>query len=327
MQSHPSPPVKSPRHSNRPDYVFKSEIHDDFDRKDQVEEILIKLADDLTDNAISDWSEVGVFVKLDSRSPKDCIRGVHDQKLKDLVVHEFSTALEVYDTIPSDMALKFFMRACSKSYRVTSGAEILDMLCESFRVREDLQAAKKFLQYGHHVSLALRKWDDKVAENEQCEFRCFVYRNILTAASQYDYKIHYPKLVEKKEELKSRIQEFFDSVLSNSSLTQSHQTYVVDLYVAEDSIKIVELNSFESWTGACLFSWSLDKETLLNGPFELRFLEEPTTEDLFDVIPREWQYFIHENYNLERKVKKVAQSSSQNATVPPATTVNDCIIL
>jgi hypothetical protein len=74
----------------------------------------------------------------------------------------------------------------------------------------------------------------------------------------------------------------------------------------------VELNSFESWTGGCLFSWGEDRETLLNGPLQFRLVEQPPPIDSDDYISIEWKKvvlnelkdFVTENEDVEEKENK-----------------------
>jgi len=60
----------------------------------------------------------------------------------------------------------------------------------------------------------------------------------------------------------------------------------------EYEVLVVELNSLESWTGACLFSWSKDFDRFLNGPFECRIVTEPTNENFVGILPRNWEQAI-----------------------------------
>ena len=70
---------------------------------------------------------------------------------------------------------------------------------------------------------------------------------------------------------------------------------------SKGEVRVVELNSFESWTGACLFSWNLDREVLLRegrekeeekgdegGDVEMRMVETPPQVDIKDFIPPAW---------------------------------------
>jgi hypothetical protein len=71
---------------------------------------------------------------------------------------------------------------------------------------------------------------------------------------------------------------------------------VVDLFVSDTKVYLIELNPFFGDTGACLFSWreSADNEIMKSGPFEFRILEKPMKFPL-ECFPFEWQTFIAEN--------------------------------
>lgn len=75
-----------------------------------------------------------------------------------------------------------------------------------------------------------------------------------------------------------------------------YENYILDLFVGEneEDTYLVELNSFESWTGSCLFSWNLDRETLLNGPFEFRLVQSAPEIDIDDYIPAVWKKIVLE---------------------------------
>lgn len=61
---------------------------------------------------------------------------------------------------------------------------------------------------------------------------------------------------------------------------------------------IIELNPFHVGAGPCLFSWRLDRERFLNGPYEFRIVEN-AQNDSFDVIPLKWQKWIKKRYYPE----------------------------
>ncbi len=161
----------------------------------------------------------------------------------------------------------------------------------------------------------------------------------------------YPHLVANKEEIKRRISEFFDNVVK-PALTNYQQNYIIDLFVSDNdnsssssnsnsnsnninsnnsnnrnNITIIELNSFESWTGGCLFSWSEDREILLNGPLTIRMVETPINDegtsaimenereiDIDDYIPEEWKTVILEELReyIQEKVKEEVKEEVAN---------------
>lgn len=116
--------------------------------------------------------------------------------------------------VTSQEALNGFMTALALASKVTSGKEAVALLCDSWRVREDLQSVRHFMQYGMKICLVVRHWNQvhpsflfsivfsrsnvfvlsfwnikMLAENPQREFRGFVCHNQLTALSQYDHKV------------------------------------------------------------------------------------------------------------------------------------------
>lgn len=166
-----------------------------------------------------------------------------------------------------------------------------------------------------------------VIVNPQLEFRAFVHNNQLTAISQYDcilsllfllshfdifaYLSYYPYLVTNKAKIQKQILSFFINTLQPA--LQSYGNYVVDFFVGEEekegesNVKVVELNSFESWTGGCLFSWTTDRDIILNGPLEMRVVETiPSSHFVDDYFPPQWKDLIVANLGeyLTKKEEK-----------------------
>jgi hypothetical protein len=86
------------------------------------------------------------------------------------------------------------------------------------------------------------------------EFRAFVCKNQLNAVSQYDYISYYPHLIQNKSDIEKRIVSFFETQLRET--LKSHQSYVLDLYVGKNKLIVIELNSFEAWTGSSFSSFN-----------------------------------------------------------------------
>lgn len=188
------------------------------------------------------------------------------------------------------------------------------MLLRSQRVSEDLSKALRFSPELWQVHIVIREWDDYVVCNPQGEFRCFVHNNRLNAVTQYYSFCVFPEVVERKDELKKCLQQFFDTHIRDVFVT--HGSYIFDVWVGgfEDKKKplemlVIELNPFHIGAGAGLFSWKTDRELFLNGPkdtsllFELRLCTE-IEKDPFEVLPIQWRRYI------EQKEKEVEQQKN-----------------
>lgn len=173
-------------------------------------------------------------------------------------------------------------KALVRSLLCTSEDEAIDLLLRSNRVRMDLGqdvAYPKFFK----SSLVVRRYDVDI--DPALEFRAFVRNHKLTAVSQYE-EFYYPNLSSRQEELKSRIADFFTSVVS--PIVQKTNclpaSYVVDFALIGESLKVIEINPFHSNTAGSLFSWKNDRETILNGPLSFRFVESPPKKPL-ELVP------------------------------------------
>jgi hypothetical protein len=283
------------------------------------------------DQTLDDWKETGVFVKLDSKSAKDFVRGIDDKELIELVRVEFEQAQKQCENkqIPRNVAHSTFLKACGKRMKCTTGKEICEQLTNSWRVVEDIKATERYMCYGNSyvdfpLHIVIRKWDQQIQDDSEMEFRGFVNNNQLNAVSQYDYLQIYPFVVENRELIQKRIYEFWEQQLQDL-LSQSHRSYVCDFYVPKnpnESVKLVELNPFLSSSGPCLFNWSKENSILLNGPFEFRILSDHSQikeDDLdkLDDLPDVWREHLYKNFNIVPKTTKSKEHADEASESSP----------
>jgi len=200
-----------------------------------------------------------------------------------------------------------FVRATNKYMKVTNGEEALNLLVLSDRVTEDLE---KSLEYGETfftAKLVLREWIDEVPNHPEMEFRGFVHKNQLNALTQYFSFVRFPNLVANKTEVLARIIEFFESV----KRLITHESYVIDFFVLDTKVVIIELNPFHNGAGAGLFSWKTDRNLFMEGPFEFRITEDTPTERVpTDVLPIFW------NKHIQEKRKQLMQKNGLQQMIP-----------
>lgn len=146
------------------------------------------------------------------------------------------------------------------------------------------------------ISLCLREWLEEVIDRPQYEFRCFVHDLKLNAITQYFDWLHFPELVQRKQELQDLMTSFF---YEHVAPVAPYRSFVIDFYVsASNQVMIIEFNPFHNGAGAGLFSWSKDRELFLNGPLEFRIVPELPSDQL-DIIPARWNRWIDSQvYNL-----------------------------
>jgi len=181
------------------------------------------------------------------------------------------------------------MKGTYKALRITNSEEALQLLLKSKRVYEDLISIEPLMPYDITNYIVLREWSPELIDHPEMEFRGFVYSNQFNALTQYDYLSYHKKVIDNKDLLEKQIKDFWHTIRGDLS---SHQAYIIDFFVASDGVKIVELNSFEAWTGACLFTWHEHSDILKNGPFTFAVVEEQPQEDLLELLPPTWRKYI-----------------------------------
>ncbi len=86
----------------------------------------------------------------------------------------------------------------------------------------------------------------------------------MTAISQYNHYITVPELQDKEylTQIKEKIFKFWNENIRD--LLIEFENYVIDFAFIDKSILyLIELNPFDTKTGASLFDWNYDKEILL----------------------------------------------------------------
>jgi len=128
--------------------------------------------------------------------------------------------------------------------------KIFDLLIDSLRTYETLS-----LPMEH--SIMIRQWEHI---DPAMEFRCFVYRNRLTAISQYHCYNFYKKLQGREEEIRDTIYQFYLKIFE----FLPYEDCVMDIIISSEGVKIVEFNSFgiDGMAGSALYNWQRDKAIL-----------------------------------------------------------------
>lgn len=161
------------------------------------------------------------FVRLGSRSPKDCWLPREEGDIRKGLVRNGEQAFR----------------------RLTANSE---------RLYEDLQTA---LAMGYEPWIWVRKWVEIAPWQE---FRCFMRDREMVAISQYDYyQGKMDELAENIGPIEAAIKEFFQ----RSFLPAIHLDSVVfDVIAAPGeggfTVSLVEINPYSMLTDPCLFSWS-----------------------------------------------------------------------
>ncbi|CAF0942250.1 unnamed protein product [Adineta ricciae] len=255
------------------------------------------------------------FIRLSSRSPKDgdCL---NQQLLKDIYDQELHRLKEnypnEYDTIESqsNMQMIAFCSAQFECLKVTNEREALNLILSSERVFIDLSDALQCeklddekIPWNNH--LILRQWHSQL--NHSMELRCVVYQSKLTAISQYN---HYCKFYHLQDQLivqkiKLTIEKYFQDKIRMlfERCNENYSNYIIDVGLMvngstnEFDCIVIELNPFDTSTGASLFNWTNDEELLTGkqNDVEIRVRGDyyPNIQDLIE--------FIHQENSLKTK--------------------------
>ena len=129
-----------------------------------------------------------------------------------------------------------------KSLKIKNSEEAIELLSNSQRVADDLQ---RELKYSNNFSLKIiiREWNNNLPY--EMEFRGFVYKNKLTAISQYDSYLFSKELNLKKKEIEKKINTFFNEMIKEK--LKKFENYIIDFGILNDgNIVVIELNPFNN---------------------------------------------------------------------------------
>lgn len=128
------------------------------------------------------------------------------------------------------------------------------------------------------------------------EFRGFVFKQKLTALSQYNYLIYSKRLNEIKDQIESEIYSFFYKKVRNK-LENFIENYIIDFAVFINdktiSCSVIEINPFLETTDAALFSWESEKN-ILQGDTEFCFrITKRTKSGAKSMLPFNLKFLIN----------------------------------
>eukprot|EP00005_Dracoamoeba_jomungandri_P002517 CAMPEP_0174255558 /NCGR_PEP_ID=MMETSP0439-20130205/4877_1 /TAXON_ID=0 /ORGANISM="Stereomyxa ramosa, Strain Chinc5" /LENGTH=383 /DNA_ID=CAMNT_0015337785 /DNA_START=1 /DNA_END=1152 /DNA_ORIENTATION=- len=280
----------------------------------------------------------GVFVRMDTRSPKDAV--LNGSRVKELLKEEIESRKheDVFsEECFSDDAIAYW-RAISKAQQVFSGSEAIELLVRSNRVQEDLTLG--MLEHSSSIPLIIRKWEDISPEYE---FRVFVVNQEITAITQYHHLCFVKEIVDNSEYVLSLILDAF-SQIKDIPICED-QTYTVDfvLLTPEQCAKqkrkcgkhkckkggqdvfhcaqLVEINDPPPTAGTSLFDWDneKDRDILQNGPLTFRVNERCSP----------WEDQVHLHPPLKAHIDFLRGRASvpdHNHKTPQGTPKNNCSI-
>jgi hypothetical protein len=236
-----------------------------------------------------------VFVKLSTRSPKDSKTVLRKASLK---YHErFASSVEENVSSPETQDNARLVAMCEEMVQaaaVSNGQEAVTILCDSWRVAEDLMYAYEEGKDAVALSLVIREWNPRITP--QCEFRGFVWDRRLTCIGQYWHSLYLPELESIKEQVARDCLALFDTLKTSLPVPNA----MLDLaWLGPGEVILIEVNplmeglgSFKGSTG--LFDFYEDAEVLTGrSPFEIRLRSKPETRaELVSHMSLEWRSVV-----------------------------------
>lgn len=163
--------------------------------------------------------------------------------------------------------------------KCTSFSDIALLLRSSDSVVHDLchaydSCSDKTLSRPLHFYLALRKWYPSL--RPEMEFRCFVCAGQLVGISQREVTACYPSLLERKDELRELICDFFIDHVEGRFKSEN---YTFDVYVTKDRrVKLMDFNPWGAFTLPLLFDWEeLERSEKAEEEIDFRIVESQCT--------------------------------------------------
>ncbi|KAJ5078860.1 cell division cycle protein [Anaeramoeba ignava] len=225
-------------------------------------------------------SKPHVFIKSSSRSAKDT--AIFNMKFDSIYISKLKSSEN--NPISNNEKAKYLLETATQLLQVSNAKDMLLEWCTSDRIYEDLVLALEHPEK-FNENFVIREWIDIDVD---MEFRGFVSNGNLVALSQYNHVCVFPRVIQYKDKIQKLILDTFQKI-KPKLIHYSH--YIVDFAITGkdlDTVWIIELNPWIFSTDGCLFSWTLDKSILENGPFEFR-IREKEDEDLPKKISLEWR--------------------------------------
>lgn len=274
------------------------------------------------DQMLTDGHSREVFVRMSNRSPKDgtpLLTGRESSLsrcLKILNDPEFSTPNDKIAAI-CDLQMEFL--------KCTDADQVLNLLLTSERVYTDLSLALDCHQLDSNdewsTNVILREWEPGLRQDS--EFRVFVHDGRVTAVSQYNPYCRYDSLTkiansQAEIELKEAINNFVKNVVARIGM----RDFIIDLALIGRTIKVIELNPFQTSTGGCMFSWRDDGEILAgNNPdiaFRVREKDGEQLDQLVNTIVRNEEELAKEGlipyFSLLEKILPGSMNENPDST-------------
>ena len=299
---------------------------------DPANQTILETLQSKIDGLIDD-PQLGVFVKLSCRSPKDAAI-LHPQIYQFLTEAYQSISESISESISSSSSSSSsshsfissslhrsmaFMYATFRALRVQSGAEALYLLVQSQRVYDDLQLAlarhrSDPIRIPWQMRLTVRQWADL---DVLSEVRVFLADGHITAMAQYHEFFYYPKLTDAayRQRLELGIRKIVDEIRASYPLSSCTIDFAPEKH-NEDRLWVIEMNPPVPISGTPLFTWRSpeDQKILTSGPFEFRWVQHPFSEHENSLPPLISDFFDQQTLSSDSTLKSSNTSSISTST-------------
>ena len=213
------------------------------------------------------FKDGAVFVRVSDRSPKD---GMPLLAQGETVSACFEKALATCPPDDANAKMVILSDLQLRLLRCGSPRQVMNLLLTSERVIVDLLLALDCYHVTEGASwstcVILREWNDRLRGD--FEFRVFVCDHKITAISQYNHYCRFDSLCREMDD--AAIEALRRQIVTYVTALQpriDESSYVVDVAMVEHQLFVIELNPFQTTTGAALFDWECD-DAILHGRTE-----------------------------------------------------------
>eukprot|EP00211_Chloroparvula_japonica_P005551 CAMPEP_0119123782 /NCGR_PEP_ID=MMETSP1310-20130426/3611_1 /TAXON_ID=464262 /ORGANISM="Genus nov. species nov., Strain RCC2339" /LENGTH=347 /DNA_ID=CAMNT_0007113645 /DNA_START=139 /DNA_END=1182 /DNA_ORIENTATION=- len=247
----------------------------------------------------------GFFVRISTRSPKDAVlsgpgfRSVCNQEYDTLCAIE--REYPAYEGADLNRRLHALYRASTFAMKMPSADLAIQLMSESSRIQDDLSSCVERAD-GPAFNVVLREFVDFSPE---LEFRAFVYERRLTAITQYNPLVYFPRLPPHQDDVQTAMELFLAEMIL-PRLPAELASCVVDLLLLspqgrdsydELQVKVVEINPLAEYAVTGLYSWTCDKAELLGIGYDrcsFRILSTPPPHQRLKVrtMAPQWRQFV-----------------------------------
>lgn len=218
------------------------------------------------------------------------------------------------------------LEGMSLALAVNTTEEMFELLSYSSRcisdIKRQIDYAKLLPKWSFYI--IIRKFKYIPLCNE---FRCFIYNNKLTAATQYFQNCYFSKLLNHRNDYWNLIQTFYNETLltnedeNNNNNENNENTVnntdvdtlpcqipsscVLDLNVDLESgkVMIIELNPFSPTTGSGFFHWEKDKLLLQGGVVD----NDVVNDDIDDEGKKDKNMEMNEQQSISYDINDVCR--------------------